>query len=195
MASLSEEELDSMPEPYCVNITEETSREVSIRISQPIESSLHHDSVCHLLESLNPGDTVRMYINSPGGEINAGLALISAMARSPAHITTILNPEACSMGALLFLAGDAFEVPPFSRLMFHNYSSGGGGRSKGNEQIAEVQSSQKWFEQLMTDICYPFLSKAELRSILEGKDLWLLADDIIPRLEAVTKKGAGAKKS
>lgn len=171
--------------PYSLFVDEKKTRAITIYLSSSIGSPAGYDELCHVFRSLSKDDTVRLYINTTGGNVAAGLALIEAMRDSEAIITTILNPEAFSMGALLFLAGDDFEFPPNGRLMLHNYSSGSIG--KGNEQIAEVQSSIKWFEQVMTDTCYPFISKAEIRAIIEGRDLWLTADSIQTRFESLAK--------
>lgn len=178
--------------PYSMFVDEKTTRSITIYLSKSIGTPAGYDELCHMFRSLSEGDTVRLYLNTTGGNVAAGLAMIEAMRDSQATITTILNPEAFSMGALLFLAGDDFEFPPNGRLMLHNYSSGSMG--KGNEQMAEVQSSIKWFEQVMTDTCYPFISKAEIHAIIEGRDLWLTSDSIRLRFENLEKLAKQALK-
>lgn len=169
--------------------TTQVRNEYSIYLSTPVVEPSAYDGVCHLLRQLTELDTVKLYLNTPGGALISGLALAQAMRESKATITTILNPQAFSMGALLFLCGDEKVAPPSSLLMFHHYSGGLSG--KGNEQVAELSAVNTWFEEAMHDICSPFLTKKEIREVLQGKDVWLGSAEINKRLremKKVTKK-------
>ena len=73
---------------------------------------------------------IRMFINSPGGEVQSGLALYDVMQAVACTIRTVCLGMAASMGALLFIAGDEREVLPHSRVMIHDpLISGGAGGS------------------------------------------------------------------
>ena len=73
---------------------------------------------------------IRMFINSPGGEVQSGLALYDVMQALNCPVNTICLGMAASMGALLFIAGDEREVLPHSRGMFPDpLISGGAGGS------------------------------------------------------------------
>lgn len=159
--------------------------EYSIYLSNPVVEPAAYDEVCHLLRKVGSDDKVKIYLNTPGGALISGLALIQAMRESKATITTILNPQAFSMGALLFLCGDELVAPPNSLLMFHHYSGGLSG--KGNEQVAELSAINTWFQDAMNDICQPFLTKKEIKEVLQGKDLWLGSPEISKRLQALKK--------
>lgn len=161
--------------------TQKVISEYSVYLSQPVVQPVAYDEICHLLRQVGPNDKVKLYIDTPGGALTSGLALIQAMRESQATITTILNPQAFSMGALLFLAGDEKIAPPNSLLMFHHYS-GGGMEGKGNEQYAELVAVNAWFQEVMLDVCQPFLTKKEIHSILKGTDLWLGSAEINKRL-------------
>lgn len=159
--------------------------EYSIYLSNSVVEPAAYDEVCHLLRQVNEDDKVNLYLNTPGGALISGLALIHAMRESKATITTILNPQAFSMGALIFLCGDVRIAPPNSLLMFHHYSGGLSG--KGNEQVAELSAINTWFEEAMHDTCSPFLTKKELRDVLQGKDLWMGSAEINKRLNELKK--------
>lgn len=161
------------------------SNEYSVYLSNPVVGPAAYDELCHLLRSVNENDQVKLYINTPGGALISGLAIIQAMRDSKATITTILNPQAFSMGALIFLAGDEKVAPPNSLLMFHHYSGGQSG--KGNELVAELSATNAWFEEAMHNICAPFLTKKELRDVLQGKDLWMGSTEINRRLTELKK--------
>jgi ATP-dependent Clp endopeptidase proteolytic subunit ClpP len=171
--------------PYQVFTKSRVSNEYSIYLSNPVIEPDVYDEVCHLLRSVSENDEVKLYLNTPGGALISGMAIIQAMRDCKATITTILNPQAFSMGALMFLAGDQKVAPPNSLLMFHNYSGGMSG--KGNEQVAELSAINAWFEEAMHNICSPFLTKKELRDVLQGKDLWMGSAEINRRLQELKK--------
>lgn len=154
-----------------------------IYLSHELVEPAEYDELCQLLRTASPQDVIRMYLNTDGGELASGLAIIQAMRESPATIVTVLNPKAFSMGALIYLSGDVLEVRPNSLLMFHTYSSGLMG--KGNEQAAEVAALNAWYEQVLKNTSAHFLSKSEIKAVLQGKDLWLHYKDIKRRLKAM----------
>lgn len=165
---------------------EHVIREYSVYLSGPIEEPPHYEELCHLLRTAQEHDKINIHINTVGGSVSSGLAIIEAIRESNAEVTTILDPEGYSMGSLIFLAGHKLAVSRHSRMMIHNYSSGMVG--KGNEQVAEIQSSFNWFEGILSDLCYPFLSKGEIKAVMEGRDIWLSAPEILARLQAMAKK-------
>lgn len=166
--------------PFSVFTTEGERIQHDIYLSSPIERPSEYDDLSQLLRASDETAIINMYINTPGGDLLAGLALVQAMRDCKATITTILNPQAFSMGALLFLCGDVRIAPVNSLLMFHHYSGGLSG--KGNEQVAELAATSVWFGNAMQDICYPFLNKKEIRDLLQGKDIWLQHAEIQKRL-------------
>lgn len=171
--------------PFQLFAAPRIGQEYSIYLSNAVAEPSAYDELCHRLRTVTEHDQVKLYLNTPGGAVISGLALIQAMRESKATITTILNPQAFSMGALIFLCGDVRVAPPNSLLMFHNYSGGLSG--KGNEQAAELSAINAWFEEAMHDTCSPFLTKKELQAVLQGKDLWLRSAEINKRLHSLKK--------
>ena len=69
---------------------------------------------------------ITLYINSPGGEVQSGLALYDVMQAVSCPIHTVCLGMAASMAALLFIEGDQREMLPHSRVMIHDPLIGGG---------------------------------------------------------------------
>lgn len=69
---------------------------------------------------------ITLYINSPGGEVQSGLALYDVMQAVSCPIRTVCLGMAASMGALPFIAGDEREILPHSRVMIHDPLIGAG---------------------------------------------------------------------
>src|SRR5579859_7215777 len=66
------------------------------------------------LDSIEPGKLISMYVNSPGGEVSAGLAILDTMNHIKSPITTICMGMAMSFGAVLLSAGEVgkrFALP------------------------------------------------------------------------------------
>ena len=79
------------------------------------------------LSNDDPKTDIQMYINSPGGSITAGLAILDTMAFVRPDIVTICVGQAASMGAVLLAAGTKgkrFSLPN-SRIMIHQPSMQG----------------------------------------------------------------------
>ena len=89
----------------------------------PVEDHMANLVVAQLLflESENPDTDIHLYINSPGGAVNAGLAIYDTMQFIKPDVSTVCIGQAASMGALL-LAGGAkgkrFALP-HARMMVH----------------------------------------------------------------------------
>lgn len=78
------------------------------------------------LQRQDPTAPITLYINSPGGEVQSGLALYDVMQAASCPIRTVCLGMAASMGALLFIAGDEREILPHSRVMIHDPLIGAG---------------------------------------------------------------------
>lgn len=78
------------------------------------------------LESENPAKDISLYINSPGGVVNAALAIYDTMQFIKADVSTVCIGQAASAGALL-LAGGAKgkrHCLPHSTVMIHQVLGG-----------------------------------------------------------------------
>lgn len=78
------------------------------------------------LQRCDANAPVTLYINSPGGEVQSGLALYDVMQAVSCPVRTVCLGMAASMAALLFIAGDERQMLPHSRVMIHDPLIGGG---------------------------------------------------------------------
>lgn len=81
------------------------------------------------LQRQDPEAPITLFINSPGGEVQSGLALYDVMQAVSCPIRTVCLGMAASMGALLFIAGDNRDILPHSRVIIHDplIGTGAGG--------------------------------------------------------------------
>jgi ATP-dependent protease ClpP protease subunit len=160
-------------------------RQVSYYLCGEIQAAQYYTDLFYTLRSALETDTIFLHLNTPGGDFDCGLQIINNMLASSAHIVTVLEARAYSMGALIFLAGDELVVHDNCQLMFHIYSGSFAGR--GNEQQAQVLALSSWFEKVMTNICAEFLQGEEISMILKGADVWMDSDEIRKRLDVASK--------
>jgi len=89
----------------------------------PVEDHMANLVVAQLLflESENPDKDIHLYINSPGGAVNAGLAIYDTMQFIKPDVSTVCIGQAASMGALLLAGGAAGKryCLPHARMMVH----------------------------------------------------------------------------
>jgi ATP-dependent Clp protease, protease subunit len=91
------------------------------------------------LESEDPDKDISLYINSPGGQIYAGLAIYDTMQFIKPDVTTICFGMAMSMGSLLLAGGTPGKrlALPNSRILIHQPSGGYQGQSADIEIHAQ----------------------------------------------------------
>jgi ATP-dependent Clp protease protease subunit len=87
------------------------------------------------LESEHPDKDISLYINSPGGQVYAGLAIYDAMQFVKPDVSTICYGVAMSMGALLLAGGANGKrmALPNSRILIHQPSGGFQGQASDIE--------------------------------------------------------------
>lgn len=75
-----------------------------------------------LLERSKKFNTITVEINSPGGDIEAGLMIMDTIQLSSKKTVTRVTGQALSMGALVLACGDRREALPNSTIMIHEGS-------------------------------------------------------------------------
>jgi len=94
----------------------------------PVEDHMANLIVAQLLflESENADKDIHLYINSPGGAVNAGLAIYDTMQFIKPDVSTVCIGQAASMGALILTGGAAGKrfALPHARMMVHQPMGG-----------------------------------------------------------------------
>jgi len=137
-----------------------------------------------LFRTATPEDVIYVHINSYGGQINTAIQLIRAMRETSATIVTSIEGACMSAATMIFLQGDVCEISSHSQFMVHTYSGAAWG--KGNEMASQVLHDSDWISDLMHDVYAHFFSEAEIKAVIEGKDVWLTPDDVFDRLKKKT---------
>lgn len=151
-----------------------------------IEEADQYIAVFDMIRHATSEDVVKIYVNSPGGDLFTALQFGRAMGDSDATIIVSVEGQCCSAATIIALAADMVELSNHCVWMCHNYSSGMIG--KGHELHSQAEFERDWSIKLMKDIYDGFLSESEIQRMLNGADLWMGADDVMERLNKRQKR-------
>lgn len=129
------------------------------------------------LESVDSQKDVQIYINSPGGDVYAGLGIYDTMQFIKPDVATICTGMAASMGAVLLCAGAKGKRSglPHSRVMIHQPS--GGARGVATDMEITLKEVLKLKEEL-----YQIISKHSGQPFEKvyndsERDYWMIAQE------------------
>lgn len=107
------------------------------------------------LDSLGKEEPVHIYINSPGGSVTAGLAILDTMRLVKSKIYTYCIGLAASMGAVLLSSGDRRYIVPHAEVMIHQPLGGTRGQASDIEIAAEhISRTKKLLNTILAENCH-----------------------------------------
>lgn len=127
------------------------------------------------LESEDKDKDIRLYVNSPGGQVYAGLAIVDTMKLIKPAVSTIVVGIAASMGAVIASQGEKGKrfALPNSKVMMHQPSSGFEGTSADIDISArEVMSLRHRIDEMLAEATGQTVEKIHHDT---DRDYWLTA--------------------
>ena len=116
-------------------------KERIVFLGGPIDSDVANLVIAQLLflASEDPKKDISFYINSPGGMVTAGLAILDTMNHIQPEVSTVCVGMAASMGAVLLSAGQKGKrfALPNAEIMIHQPSGGAEGMAADIEITAK----------------------------------------------------------
>ena len=155
-----------------------------------VEDGMANAVVAQLLflQAEDPEKEISMYINSPGGSVTAGLAILDTMKMVKCPVATYCVGQAASMGAVLLAAGEKGRrhALPNARIMIHQPWGGAQGKASDIEITAReilrlkdvlngilAEASGKTVEEVLKDTDRDHFMSAE-----EAK-AWGIVDEVL----------------
>jgi ATP-dependent protease ClpP protease subunit len=157
-------------------------------LSGEIEEASEYTEWFDTIRNARSTDTIKIYINSGGGDLYTALQFLRVMSETDAHVITSVEGACMSAATMIFLHGDEFEVTPHSLFMFHNYSAGVFG--KGGEMFDQLQFERAWSENFLSEVYKDFLTPEEIQSMLHNKDIWMTSEQVMARINLLLAKVA-----
>ena len=120
----------------------------------PIEDHMANLVVAQLLflESESADKDIHLYINSPGGTVNSGLAIYDTMQFVKPDVNTVCVGQAARMGALILAGGakDKRMALPHARMMIHQPMGGAQGQASDIDiQAREILRLRERLNEIM----------------------------------------------
>jgi len=165
-----------------------------ILIFGEINESLSASVIAQMLflESNNKTEDIYLYINSPGGEVSAGLAIYDTMNYISPNVTTIGMGMCASMGAFLLSSGEKGKrfALPNTKIMIHQPAGGARGKATDIMIVAEeIIKTKKLLNSILSKNTNQPIKKIEqdvekdyYMSSIEAKNYGLI-DKIIEKKE------------
>lgn len=127
----------------------------------------------------NPRRPIYLEINSPGGSVADGIAIMNTIQSIPSTVFTCINGEACSMAGLISVVGDKRIISPNSYWMGHPMNDVVGGTPQA------IKDRSNYLEKLENDLQNVFKAKTKLTDeefikMLKG-ELWLNAEECVAK--------------
>ena len=149
-----------------------------ISIRGAIDNPMYYASACDVMKCANEKDNIKMLIGTPGGRVDAGIAMVQAMKQCKAIVTTTAVGLVASCGALLWTHGDKIEACRFARPMFHSTSGGYIGKTK--DQKDSAIAVEKLFKRMLAPAVEKKLLTQEQfdKAFDKNTDVYLTVNDL-----------------
>lgn len=129
------------------------------------------------LESVDSSKDIQIYINSPGGEVYAGLGIYDTIQYISPDVSTICTGIAASMAAVLLASGvkGKRSALPHSRVMIHQPMGGARG------QASDIEITAREIQKLKSEL-YEIISLHSGQDIKKvakdsDRDYWMIAEE------------------
>lgn len=161
----------------------EVQASAEILIYAPIGDSWWEETVPakQFIKDLNALDVkdITVRINSVGGSVPDAIAILNALQRHPANITTINDALAASAASFILMAGDTIEMADNAVLMVHGPWTYAAGNSTEMRKVADMLDT--WAEAMASSYAkVTGKTKEETLALLkDGEDHWYTADEAL----------------
>lgn len=154
-------------------------KERIIFIGGGIDDNLANSVIAQLLhlEQEDSNKDITLYVNSPGGSVDAGMAMIDTMNFIKPDVSTVCVGMAASMGAMILSQGAAKKrySLPNSRIMIHQPMTGVQGQASDIAITAEqIIKIKKKLANMIADSSHQKIAKVEADM---DRDYWMDATE------------------
>lgn len=132
-----------------------------------------------LLDAERPGEEIKLFINSPGGSITAGMVIYDMMQHISSPVSTVAMGLAASMGQFLLSSGTKGRryATPHTRVMMHQPSGGIGGTA--TDALINLELIQNMKEVLAALIAEQTGQDFETITRDSDRDRWFTAPEAL----------------
>ena len=123
------------------------------------------------------GSTIDLEINSPGGDVFAGLAIYNGLRNSGKTVNVKVLGLAASAASLIAMAGDSIEMPENTFMMIHNPWSFAAGDAN------EMRATADWLDKIGNSLVATYAKRTgktedEIKALLDS-ETWMTAQEAV----------------
>ncbi|HFR3775139.1 TPA: ATP-dependent Clp protease proteolytic subunit [Streptococcus suis] len=154
-----------------------------IMLTGPVEDNMANSIIAQMLflDAQDPTKDIYLYVNTPGGSVSAGLAIVDTMNFIKADVQTIVMGTAASMGTIIASSGAKGKrfMLPNAEYMIHQPMGGtGGGTQQTDMAIAaeHLLKTRNKLEKILADN-----SGKTVKQIHKDaeRDYWMTAEETL----------------
>ncbi|HEL2575580.1 TPA: ATP-dependent Clp protease proteolytic subunit [Streptococcus suis] len=154
-----------------------------VMLTGPVEDNMANSIIAQLLflDAQDPTKDIYLYVNTPGGSVSAGLAIVDTMNFIKADVQTIVMGTAASMGTIIASSGAKGKrfMLPNAEYMIHQPMGGtGGGTQQTDMAIAaeHLLKTRNKLEKILADN-----SGKTVKQIHKDaeRDYWMTAEETL----------------
>jgi len=150
-------------------------------LDSSIEEPNEYRELLSILFNANEGDTVSIFINSPGGNLNTAIAIIEGIKHSNAQVDGYIVGECHSAASIISMYCHNVMVMDNAYSLVHTASFGSSGNT--NNVKSHTEFTVQMVEKLLNEAYEGFLTKDELHKVKQGVELWFNAEQIRTKME------------
>ena len=154
-----------------------------VMLTGPVEDNMANSIIAQLLflDAQDPTKDIYLYVNTPGGSVSAGLAIVDTMNFIKADVQTIVMGTAASMGTIIASSGAKGKrfMLPNAEYMIHQPMGGtGGGTQQTDMAIAaeHLLKNRNKLEQILADNSGKTVKQVHKDA---ERDYWMSAEETL----------------
>lgn len=174
----SEEKKENSKWDFYTPIIEKEKR-IDVFIANEITEPFEYNKLKYMLLTASEDVTFYFHINTPGGMNDGTYHITSAMSQTKAKIVEHLSGSVASNGTVLTMYCDEIEVDPNTLFMIHEERGGYAGtfsETKAYNEFKKLETPSQFKRDYKN-----FLTEEEIDKVLDGKDMWMNADEVTRR--------------
>ena len=154
-----------------------------VMLTGPVEDNMANSIIAQLLflDAQDPTKDIYLYVNTPGGSVSAGLAIVDTLNFIKADVQTIVMGTAASMGTIIASSGAKGKrfMLPNAEYMIHQPMGGtGGGTQQTDMAIAaeHLLKTRNKLEQILADNSGKTVKQVHKDA---ERDYWMSAEETL----------------
>jgi ATP-dependent protease ClpP protease subunit len=152
------------------------------KLDEPVAEPSYYRNIVDVCLQAKEDDEILFFLNTPGGLYSGLTTVLDAILRTEATTIAVIQGECHSAGSIIALHCNLVDVSPYATMLAHSISYGTGG--KDADIVAHVTHTTKQANSIVRETYEGFLTEQEIAQVLDGKQLYMDAEEIVARLEA-----------